>query len=656
MTSALVGWAYDVECTPGELANLIDDTSITSLTVTGQMDARDFKFIADELEQLTSVNLSGVTIVSYINNSKPLFNNEVRYPENCIPPMAFFGKKITEISIPESTRAIGMAAFAGCQNLASFTFHEGIDSIAAYAFSSTKLSKVMLPSSIKTLGKGVFSNITNLTSTTIAPENNLIIPESAYEYCTKLNTVTLGPNVTAIEDCAFKGTARLFHFVFSGANNIKSIGNEAFLGSALTDFNFDRAATLNTVGEWAFAESKQVSAAMPSAATKVGKGAFYYAADLTSYIPSQLTDSISDMLLAGTAVTNNVTDSTATQYIGRYAFYNTPIHMLTFPATVNYIGERAMAGMIEIDSLYSYATVVPELGEDVWIGVKQATIPLVVPQDSYEAYSIADQWCHFLISFVEESGGVFGDVDCDGTVTAGDITALYNYLLDGDTTFLATSDVDGDGAVTAADITVIYNILMGNKNVSGRNKSVYDSNDKMDAQGFTIEAGQTHTVEVKLINTAAFSAMQLDLELPQGLSITNVTATNRAEGMNMGFSEIEPGKWRILLHSATALKGNSGTLFNITVKADENFGGNETIIVDNILAVEPNELKHFINDFMIEVGNTTGVKDINIDSAGPVDVYNMNGQLLRHNVEPNEATQGLPSGIYIVGGKKVIVR
>ena len=57
---------------------------------------------------------------------------------------------------------------------------------------------------------------------------------------------------------------------------------------------------------------------------------------------------------------------------------------------------------------------------------------------------------------------VTGDVDGDGIVSSVDITAIYNYLLNGDTTFLATSDVDGDGIITATDITVIYNILLGN--------------------------------------------------------------------------------------------------------------------------------------------------------------------------------------------------
>lgn len=61
------------------------------------------------------------------------------------------------------------------------------------------------------------------------------------------------------------------------------------------------------------------------------------------------------------------------------------------------------------------------------------------------------------------SAEVRGDVDGDGTVTSADVTILYNYLLNGDQTYFATSDVDGDGTVTAADVTLIYNILLGNE-------------------------------------------------------------------------------------------------------------------------------------------------------------------------------------------------
>ena len=654
--SATASWALEVECTPGNLANLVDDTSITSLTVTGQMDARDFKFIASELDALTSINLSGVTIVGYSNHTKPLFNNEVDYKENCIPPLSFFGKKVTTVMLPASTKAIGMAAFAGCSNLTNFSLPENLDSIGAYAFSAAKMASLNLPQSVKVIGEGAFSNITRMTVASINPATPMIIPKSAFEGCTSLGTVTIGPNVVEIDDRAFKGT-RLSTINFNGANNIQRIGKEAFLGTQVSPFNFEQATSLTHIDDLAFAQSKQVSAAIPTNVTRVGKGAFYYATDMTSYIPNAASDTIADLLLSGTAVTNDVTAETELTYIGRYAFYNTPITTLTLPSTTSFIGDYAMAGMIDLQEFTSDATEVPELGENVWQGVKQATIPLKVPHESYDAYSVANQWSRFLIWY-DEPQGIFGDVNQDGYVTASDITALYDILLGNSTQYMETADVNGDGNITAADITAIYNVLLGNENVPGRNKKTHDSNDQLSAEGFIIEAGKSHTMDVKMCNTAQFAAMQLDITLPQGLTIDNVTTTSRASNMTMGFNEIEPGKWRILIHSATTTSGNEGTLLNITVKADEYFTGNDVVTIDNIIAVEPSELVHEIDDVDVEVGTTTGVKDINIDTVdnGPVDVYNMNGQLLRHNVERNEATTGLPSGIYIVGGKKVIIK
>lgn len=52
------------------------------------------------------------------------------------------------------------------------------------------------------------------------------------------------------------------------------------------------------------------------------------------------------------------------------------------------------------------------------------------------------------------------DVNQDGEVTGSDVTAVYNYLLNNNTTYLATSDVNGDGEVTGSDVTAIYNYLL----------------------------------------------------------------------------------------------------------------------------------------------------------------------------------------------------
>lgn len=57
---------------------------------------------------------------------------------------------------------------------------------------------------------------------------------------------------------------------------------------------------------------------------------------------------------------------------------------------------------------------------------------------------------------------ITGDVNIDGSVNAADVTALYNYILNGDTTYFSTSDVNNDGAVNAGDVTAVYNIILGN--------------------------------------------------------------------------------------------------------------------------------------------------------------------------------------------------
>ena len=57
-------------------------------------------------------------------------------------------------------------------------------------------------------------------------------------------------------------------------------------------------------------------------------------------------------------------------------------------------------------------------------------------------------------------GGIPGDVDGDGEVTSYDVTLLYNYILNGDDSYIVNGDQDGDGDITSADVTVVYNNLL----------------------------------------------------------------------------------------------------------------------------------------------------------------------------------------------------
>ena len=57
-----------------------------------------------------------------------------------------------------------------------------------------------------------------------------------------------------------------------------------------------------------------------------------------------------------------------------------------------------------------------------------------------------------------------------------------------------------------------------------------------------------------------------------------------------------------------------------------------------------------------KAGLNVGIHDVVLDASKPVNVYTIDGVLLRKDVMPTEATKGLAKGIYIVGKEKVLVR
>ena len=59
------------------------------------------------------------------------------------------------------------------------------------------------------------------------------------------------------------------------------------------------------------------------------------------------------------------------------------------------------------------------------------------------------------------SAAVTGDVNGDGAVTSVDVTVLYNYLLNNDSSSIVNGDQNGDGEITSADVTAVYNVLLG---------------------------------------------------------------------------------------------------------------------------------------------------------------------------------------------------
>ena len=660
--TALGVQALTVQNTAGNLANLVSDTQITQLTVTGEMDARDFLFITDQLSELTSLDLSQVAVVA-VNGGSTLYGTVTSYPADEIPRTAFFGKKLTSVVLPAGLKAIGYAAFAGCYQLQQVTLPETVTYIDDYAFSGSALTSVELPSSITGMGKGVFSRCESMEQAIIHAS---YVGDFAFLGDFSLNSVTLGSEVQFILRGVFNGCTALQTIDIDPACRISRIDEEAFINSGLEQIDITSLG-LGTIGDWAFAQTQLSSFTLPDGMTDLGVGALSHNLQLYSVLfpgmghaadpagrgdgldggslraPSHkrtLTE-VKDYTFAGDGQLNpGAMLKEGVERIGDFAFYNVSqeIDTMRLPSTIEYLGERAMAGMIGMKVLKTGATTVPELSNEVWAGVDQPNVLLLPPdEESTELYKVADQWMFFFF----QKPFLVGDVNNDGFVNVSDVTALISYILGNDIVINEdAADMSGDGLLNVADVTqLIAYILNGGAKMPVnmiRDAIIRQSkatSDVLALPTLAIKAGQTRSVEVALNNEEHnYTAMQIVVVLPQGLTLNGVEGVDR--GSQHQFSmlrhETEENVYIIMGVSMDLAQfaGNEGNILRLTVTADEDFSAQDAeVLLSDILLVTPNHEVYLANEARAKVNDQTGIEQVNADKqVASVRYINVAGQ------------------------------
>lgn len=430
--------AVTIENTAGGLSSRITDTGIATLTVTGTMDAYDFYFIADNLDCLTTVDLSGVEVVP---GSVSLRYGQRAFAAGELPAGAFAGKKaLASIALPSGLKVIGDAAFAGCTSISAITLPASVTSIGEYAFAGcTSLTDVMLPASVEQVGAGAFMRCTSLKSLTAASGSRLAsIGEGALMDCPALTAIDLG-------------------------TSLQAIGERALAGSGVGELDLTASKGLTAVDAWAMAGSQATSVKLPATLSQLGDGAFLYATRLENVTLGSKLGSLNDYTLAGTALATSP-QMGGMSAVGDYAMYNvSALSVVELPTTITWLGSRSMAGMTGLAELKSNAANVPALGENVWDGVNQGAVLLYVPASARDSYAAAEQWKEFLFG----STWLKGDVNLDGEVNIADVNAILNIIMGGrvDADTMKRADVNEDGEVNIADVNAVLNIIFGTRNI-----------------------------------------------------------------------------------------------------------------------------------------------------------------------------------------------
>ena len=641
--TTLSSHALTVTTTAGQLAEKVSNVNITTLVVNGTLDARDFLFITNSLNELTSIDLSQATIVP-LNSGAALYGTVTTYPANEIPRTAFFGKKLTTVKLPVNLESIAYAAFAGCNQLRTINLPSTLNYIGDYAFSGCGLTSINLPVSIMAMGKGVFSRCESMTSAVI---NSKFIGDFAFLGDYRLSSVSVGPNVNYILRGAFNGCTALTTLSFDPACHISRIDEEAFINSGLANINISSLG-LGSIGDWAMAQTKLTSIQLPDGMTRLGEGAFSHN-PLLSYVtlpgapqdgttrrgapgsggPRPTIDRINDFTFAGDEQFHpgNMLKVGVT-HIGNFAFYNNSqdIDTMRLPSTVAYLGDRAMAGMIGMRVLKTDASGVPALGNEVWAGVDQPSVPLITPStESAQMYRQADQWMNFF--FPNDDDYILGDVNGDGFVTIADVTSLIDYLLSGSGDVNENAaDVNQDGGVSIADVTALIDMLLsGNskKSLQRIHALAYECSlttcDALSMQSVALTAGGTCTVDVALNNFEhQYTAMQCEIVLPQGVKLVKAEGINRGEshGYYVCQHEVEENIYTLMGISMDLLtyEGSEGNIVRLTLAANDNFDAQDAeLLLANVLLVTPNHMTYLAADAMAMMNNNSGVEQVAIN-------------------------------------------
>ena len=182
-------------------------------------------------------------------------------------------RSLISVTIRNSVTTIGEYAFDGCSSLTSVTIPNSVTTIGAYAFRGCiSLNSVTIGNSVTTIGELAFEGCSSLTYVTI-PNSVTKIGYLAFRGCSHLISVTIGNSVTTIENSVFYNCRSLTSVTIG--NSVTTIGGLAFDGcSSLTSVTIPNSVT--TIENSAFRDcSSLTSITIGNSVTKIGDNAFY---------------------------------------------------------------------------------------------------------------------------------------------------------------------------------------------------------------------------------------------------------------------------------------------------------------------------------------------------------------------------------------------
>lgn len=581
---------------------------------------------------------------------------------------------LTSVSIPNSVKSIPSNAFHYCTNLVSVEIPNSVTSIGSSAFYGCKrLASVSIPSSVKSIGSCAFEHCEGLTSITI-PSSVTSIGSSAFEECSNLKNVTLLCYVKELPKNVFRDCGKLSSVTIKTRYVIPVSG----------DFEASWVDWLYTPTPFSSCTLYVPISALKDYKTATGWKQFgrivslpyqseysLYTKDFTACPGKQV--KLSLMMENETPITNWQTDMVLPNgftlakgddavVIAEDRTSGTDISIACntlADGTVRLLAS-SMSNTVYYEKYGKVATITLDVASTVREGEYFITFKNSKLADpSMQKYVIDDN-----ISKINVKRFKVGDLDNDGSVDVADLAGVVNFILEKpmEDYIDAAADVNCDGDINGIDYVAEINQILGVTPASNaKARAVRNvSNVNISSSAVYMDAGSYQSMKIRLdAPNSDYSLMQFDLTLPEGVRIEDNGAYICGAGNmkhNLVVEQVRKNSYRIMMYSASKekIRAEQGGVISLSLVADDTLEAGDynvtmfgKLLVDgsgNYIKPSSSSAKLFITDpTFIETAKSASAKS---------DIYSLDGTLVRKS----STIDGLPKGVYVIEGKKIMVK
>ncbi len=458
--------------------------------------------------------------------------------------------------------------------------------------------------------------------------------------------------------------------------SVNSIGEYAFYGcKGLTSVTIPNSVT--NIGSCAFEGCSNLSSVViPNSVTSIGVGAFRSCTGLSSVeIPNSITKLEYEVFRGSGLTSIEIPDGVTV--IGSRPFMDcTSLSSISIPQSITSIGEWAFRGCLSLSDFYCYAEKVAMVYSNAFDGTPIGNATLHVPASTVELYKVRLVWSGFMevvalardtytLKYIVDDneyktyelkegeeitpeaeptkeGYIFSgwseipatmpseDVTVTGyfvkLFNVGDLTSLLNFIMNrAGSEYNQSYDLNRDGELNIGDVILMV-------------KQIHEN--QANAPARARAAGQ----QAVLDDLSKYTAAQFVVKVKIGAKVASMRLLGKnKDSHRLSYEPLGDGSYSVVLYSTSNQCFAADEKELVEVLFADGSKGSEVAISNVLLATPESECMWMSS---LPASTVTGIYCPSIKRSS--ETYRINGLRVSGN--------DLPKGIYIINGKKTVVK